>query len=176
MLGTIKNIAKLGGTAFKEGTGMGAKPFMFFAGANTVINMGVDKKPLGESMVKGAFDAVLWTYAMGPMTAWTFATQGPQLGVAVAEAQRVNSSKWNAMHHHEMGGQYQDTQAAYDMRRAGTQSIQDSMLNTMNASMGSSPATMRQSAMQAIQGSQLNGRSSLGSEARLMHRSYRDRG
>ena len=175
MIGMIRAGLKTSSKAFRAGTGMSAGGFATWTAINTAVNVGVEKQPLGQSLVKGAAEAVLWEYATGPMMAWTFATQGPQLGVAIAEAQRMHSNQWNQRHYHSIGGNYQDTQSAYDMRRAGSSAIQDSMTSLANSAYtsASSPATMRQSAMQAIQGSQLNGRSSLGTEARLMHRSFR---
>lgn len=93
---------------------------------------------------KAAATGLAWEMMPGMMLAF----QAPELvgGLAKAGVKWYETSKANyRLSHYQgsLGGGYRDTEQA---------------------------ATMRQAAVQAIQGSRLNARSALGDEARLMHR------
>jgi hypothetical protein len=97
---------------------------------------------LGTASVKAGANAILWSALPGPMAALTFA---PALAGAAFKAGTFVHHKqqwWNMQHKNSgvVGGQYIDSQRAQ---------------------------TMRQAAVQAIQGSKLNARSALGGEARI---------
>lgn len=97
---------------------------------------------VGTAAVKAGANYMLWSALPGPMTALTFA---PMVASGAMKAGTFFNHKqqwWNQQHRpgNTVGGQYMDTQRAQ---------------------------TMRQAAVQAIQGSKLNARSALGGEAQL---------
>lgn len=98
---------------------------------------------LGTAVVKAGAQQIYWTMAPTLAAVTTF---GPMIGEGAIAAGRFAHSKqqwWNKQFQHDgmVGGQYVDTQRAQ---------------------------TMRQAAVQAIQGSKMNARSALGGEARIM--------
>lgn len=102
---------------------------------------------LGESLIKGTADAAMWAIAPGLM--WT--AFGAQLGgVAVKGAYNYNANL--------------DSRYYERMQNAGANF---NYIDTRQA------VTMRQAAVQAIQGSKMNARNALGGEASLMHRTKR---
>lgn len=118
-----------------------------FAGTavfDTYFNM-KNGDDFGTAAVKGAFDGMLWAtapYVMG-------AVQVAQVGTAAFNGyntwMRQQKQWWNRQFLPNFGGNYQDTRRAQ---------------------------TMRQAAIQAIQGSKLNARSALGGEARLINQNF----
>lgn len=97
---------------------------------------------IGTAGVKAGANYMLWAALPGPMTAFTF---GPALaGAAMQTGTFINKKQqwWNQQFRpgNTVGGNYMDTQRAQ---------------------------TMRQAAVQAIQGSKLNARSALGGEAQI---------
>jgi hypothetical protein len=91
---------------------------------------------------------VAWAVAPGVMWAVTGAQLAPALAQGYMNANNTLRGKYNANHRPGTMFSYTDTQQA---------------------------ATMRQAAVQAIQGSKMNARNALGGEAALMHRGYGDR-
>jgi hypothetical protein len=118
--------------------------FAGMVGIETVSNLH-EGKGFGESIVKGAAVGVLQNVVgFGPLFAYSIASSAP----ALAGAAMTWNDKLNAQHRAQrdpnyLNFNYTDTEQAL---------------------------TMRQAAVQAIQGSKLNARSALGGEARLMHR------
>lgn len=101
----------------------------------------------GQSMGTALKDAVIqgaaWTVAPEIMNAQMLYDLGSSIGPALVEKYKRDKFAWKEGFKHNMGGRgFADTQAS---------------------------ATMRQRAVQAIQGSRLNARSALGREASLMH-------
>jgi hypothetical protein len=97
---------------------------------------------VGTAAVKAGANYVEWSMAPGPMTALTF---GPALAGAAMQAGTFINRKeqwWDKQFRpgNTVGGNYMDSQRAQ---------------------------TMRQAAVQAIQGSKLNARSALGGEAQI---------
>lgn len=110
------------------------------AGIDTFMNM-KQGDDFGTAALKGVATGMLWATMPGIMTAHLAATTAPGMINAANQYKRQKESWWYKQHLPNFGGQYQDTQRAQ---------------------------TMRQSAVQAIQGSKLNARSALGGEARLL--------
>lgn len=123
-----------------------AGAFAMGAGIDTFMNMRAGDD-FGTAAVKGAFSGMLWTAMPGVMTAVSVAEMGPALFNGYQNWMREKESWFNRQSLPNFGGNYQDTRRAL---------------------------TMRQSAVEAIQGSKLNARSALGGEAKLiaqnMHR------
>jgi hypothetical protein len=114
-----------------------------FAGGfaiDTFLNM-KSGDDFGTAAVKGAFTGMLWHTMPGIMTAASVAQIAPAAINGVASWKRQKEAWWNQQFLPNFGGNYRDTQRAL---------------------------TMRQSAVQAIQGSKLNARSALGGEAKLL--------
>ena len=97
---------------------------------------------LGTAAVKTAANQILWAAAPGPMAALTFTPMLAKGAMAVGTFAHHKQQWWNMQHKPTgiVGGQYVDTQRAQ---------------------------TMRQAAVQAIQGSKMNARSALGGEAKI---------
>lgn len=98
---------------------------------------------LGTAAFKAAGTAMLWTIAPGAMTAQMVGSLGVQGVVGYQNWKRHAQENYRMQSYQgRVGGGYQDTQRAM---------------------------TMRQAAVQAIQGSKLNARSALGGEAQLIN-------
>lgn len=97
---------------------------------------------IGTAGVKAGANYMLWSALPGPMTALTFAPMVAKGAMQAGTFMNHKQQWWNKQFHpgNTVGGQYMDTQRAQ---------------------------TMRQAAVQAIQGSKLNARSALGGEAQL---------
>ncbi|UNY39947.1 hypothetical protein KLEB273_gp009 [Bacillus phage vB_BauM_KLEB27-3] len=116
-----------------------------FGLVDTYMNM-KQGDDLGTAALKATGTAMLWTAAPGAMTAYTVATTLPSVAAGVTNWHKQRSEWWQQQHiRGQVGGGYQDTQAAL---------------------------TMRQAAVQQIQGNKLNARSALGGEARIFSESY----
>lgn len=126
----------------KESTARGFSKIGFGLGMgiDTYMNLKAGDN-LGTAAVKGAVTGMLWTTMPGLMTAHMLATSMPGVVSAVNNWTRQKEVWWNQAHRGNFGGNYQDTQRAL---------------------------TMRQAAVEAIQGSKLNARSALGGEARIL--------
>ncbi len=116
------------------------------------IGMGVDTymniksgDDVGTALVKGAFSGMLWTTMPGIMAATQVAQIAPAAFTGYQNWKNQKKQWWNTQFMPNFGGNYQDTQRAL---------------------------TMRQAAIQAIQGSKLNARSALGGEARLLSENF----
>jgi len=105
-------------------------------------------EPLGPSLLKAVPAAAAWATMPGLMTAGLIGQAAGTLVPAYIRGNNKLSSKYNALHNSNTQFQAMDTEQA---------------------------ATMRQAAVQAIQGSKLNARNALGGEASLMHRNYNSR-
>lgn len=104
---------------------------------------------LGSSFLKSLGEGALW--AVAPTTMWTTQFIAPMAVGSVKAGMAFNDRlKTNYRNNTKVGTNftYRDTRSAY---------------------------TMRQAAVQAIQGSKMNARNALGGEAALMHRSYKTR-
>lgn len=99
---------------------------------------------VGTAAIKSAASYAMWTTAAPAMWTYTAATMGAAGVSAAYQWRREQAEKWHWMQRptREVGGGFNDTSRAQ---------------------------TMRQAAVQAIQGSKLNARSALGGEARLFH-------
>lgn len=110
------------------------------AGLDTVMNM-ANGDSFGTAAVKGAASGMLWTTAPGIMGAIMV---GELAATGISAANQFSRSRkdwWNQQFRPNFGGSYVDSQRAL---------------------------TMRQAAVQAIQGSKMNARSALGGEARIL--------
>lgn len=110
-------------------------------GISTAMNVsGGDN--LGTGLAKAGVETALWAYAPWIMGAHMAATTIPDLAISGQQwmRQREDAYKMN-YYRGTVGGNYVDTQRA---------------------------ATMRQAAVQAINGSKLNARSALGGEAKIL--------
>jgi len=98
---------------------------------------------IGTAAVKAGTNQILWSMAPVPMGIATFGAPLAQGAYQAGVFHYRKQQWWNKQFHPngEVGGNYMDSQRAL---------------------------TMRQAAVQAIQGSKLNARSSLGGEARIM--------
>lgn len=112
-----------------------------FTGIDTVMNM-KQGDSFGTAAFKGVASGMLWTTMPGIMTAHMLATSAPGVVSAVNQYKRQKELWWNQAHRGNFGGNYVDTRRAQ---------------------------TMRQAALEAIQGSKLNARSALGGEARILN-------
>jgi hypothetical protein len=134
-----------GNQAGAQSTGRGAK---FLTKGN--IGFGLLSVPLnmaggddaGTAVLRAGAETALWYTAPTLMGIHMAATMIPQGAAAAHQWHRGKKSQWNNAHlRGQVGGNYQDSQRAL---------------------------TMRQAAVQAIQGSKLNARSALGGEARIL--------
>lgn len=97
---------------------------------------------VGTAVLRAGAETALWYAAPGLMGIHMAATMIPEVASAGYQWHRQATSKWNQAHlQGQVGGNYQDSQRAL---------------------------TMRQAAVQAIQGNKLNARSALGGEARIL--------
>lgn len=101
----------------------------------------------GESIIKGTADAAMWAIAPGVM--WT------AFGASIAGSVGKGIYNYNA----NLDSRY------YERMQAAKSNF--NYVDTRQA------VTMRQAAVQAIQGSKMNARNALGGEASLMHRTKR---
>jgi len=100
----------------------------------------------GTAILKAGASAALWHTAPHVMAAYTAATTIPQVASAGYMWHQQRKQWWNKQFlHGTVGGGYQDTQRAL---------------------------TMRQAALQEIQGSKLNARSALGGEAKILSNNW----
>lgn len=99
---------------------------------------------IGTAAIKSAASYALWTTAAPAMWTYTAATVGVQATEAAYTWRKQKAEQWHAMQRptRVVGNGFNDTSRAQ---------------------------TMRQAAVQAIQGSKMNARSALGGEARLFH-------
>ena len=99
---------------------------------------------VGTAAVKTAATYFAWSAAAPVMWTHTAATTGLSAAEAAYTWRRQKAEEWQRLNRPDrsVGGNYIDTQGAQ---------------------------TMRQAAVQAIQGSKLNARSALGGEARIFH-------
>lgn len=128
------------GEAGKSSVLKGSLGFVGWGGLDAYMNM-KEGDDFGTAAVKGAATGMLWTVAPGPMWAATLAPLARDGAIAAQQWHKGKSDWWQQQHLPNFGGQYQDTQRAM---------------------------TMRQAAVQQIQGSKLNARSALGGEAKLL--------
>lgn len=100
----------------------------------------------GTAMLKAGVSTALWHTMPGIMTAHMAATTVPTAVAAYTNWKKKSLENWNRQHlQGTVGGNYQDTQRAM---------------------------TMRQAAVEAIQGSKMNARSALGGEARILNQNW----
>lgn len=121
--------------------------FGAFAGTaviDTILNIH-DGDDFGTAAVKGAFDGMLLVTAPYVMGAIELGQIGSAAYAGYHQYQRQQQSWWNKQFAPNFGGNYQDTRRAQ---------------------------TMRQAAVEAIQGSKLNARSALGGEAKIFAQNF----
>lgn len=129
-------------------TGSMVKNFAGGAVIFTAAEMLMFKESMPTALRKGVVDSALWTVAPGIMTGLMVGSAG----FAGAKALIGGAEQ-----------KYHKNRQMYDkMNRPFQNSWQDTERSY----------TMRQAAVQAIQGSKLNARSAIGGEARLMHRPW----
>lgn len=129
----------------KPGGGLLTKGTIGFGILDAGMNMAAGDD-VGTAVMKSAASTALWHTARGTMMAYTIGTVGTQLWTAGYNWHRQQKAWWNNAHlNGQVGGGYQDTQRAL---------------------------TMRQAAVEAIQGSKLNARSALGGEARILSQNW----
>ncbi|MDK2600728.1 hypothetical protein QO179_24850 [Bacillus stercoris] len=134
-----------GQQSLRSGSKFLTKGTLGFGALDTAMNM-AGGDDFGTALGKGAASAALWYTAPGMMWAYTAATTVPQAVGAGYQWYRQQKDWWNSAHlQGTVGGNYQDTQRAL---------------------------TMRQAAVEAIQGSKLNARSALGGEARILNQNW----
>lgn len=134
-----------GTRSMKPGMGMLTKGNAAFGVVDAGLNM-AGGDDFGTAAFKAAASTALWYTAPGIMTAHMLATTAPALVGAGYNWQRQAKATWRDAHMQgQVGGKYVDTQRAM---------------------------TMRQAAVQAIQGSKLNARSALGGEARILNNNW----
>jgi hypothetical protein len=114
--------------------------FAVGAAIDTVVNM-KSGDDFGTAAVKGAFTGMLWTTAPMLMGAMELGKAIPAAYEGYYNWKREKEQWWNQQFRPNFGGNYQDTRKAL---------------------------TMRQAAVEAIQGSKMNARSALGGEAKLI--------
>jgi hypothetical protein len=116
-----------------------------FAAVEVPMNMAAGDD-FGTAALKAGAGAALWATAPWVMGAHLAATTIPQGLAAAHQWKRQKVNQWNMQHMQgAIGSNYQDTQRAF---------------------------TMRQAAVQVIQGSKMNARSALGGEARILAKSW----
>ena len=140
------NIA--GQQSMVKGLSGAAKGTLAFGALDATMNLAAGDDAATAVMRAGA-SAALWYTAPAIMTMHMAATMTPAMASAYHGWQRNAQTTWNNnFRHGQVGGQYQDTQRAL---------------------------TMRQAAVEAIQGSKLNARSALGGEARIISAGWQQR-
>jgi hypothetical protein len=141
----IQNQINNGNADGARSTGRGAK---FLTKGN--VGFGLLSVPLnmaagddaGTAVLRAGAETALWYTAPAIMGIHMAATMTPQAVGAVNQWHRGKVNQWQKAHlRGQVGGNYQDSQRAM---------------------------TMRQAAVEAIQGSKLNARSALGGEARIL--------
>ncbi len=129
------------------------KPFLSKAAKGSIL-WGAVSVPMnlangddfGTAALRAGAETALWYTAPGIMMTHMAATGLPQLGAAIKNTHKQKVNEWNLQHMlGTIGGNYMDTQRAL---------------------------TMRQAAVQQIQGSKLNAHSALGGEARILAQSW----
>ena len=131
-----------------KGLSGAAKGTLAFGVLDASMNMAAGDDA-GTAVMRAGAAAALWYTAPAIMTMHMAATMTPAIAGAYHSWQRNANSTWNAnFRHGQVGGKYQDTQRAL---------------------------TMRQAAVEAIQGSKLNARSALGGEARIISAGWQQR-
>jgi hypothetical protein len=115
-------------------------------GLNSFANM-QSGDSASTAVIKAIPESIAWAVSPGVMTVYTAAQLLPVAMNGYMTADRTLSSKYNRNHSAGTMFTYQDTNQA---------------------------VTMRQAAVQAIQGSKMNARNALGGEAALMHRNWAD--
>lgn len=143
--GTIEATKKVGRSTMKAAGST--------IGLNFGIGLGIRKltgQSWGQAIVGEAGEAVAMAIAPGAYWTWTIGSMVAGLPGAVYRGGQAMEERYNESRRKlsQPTFRYQDTQQA---------------------------VTMRQAAVQAIQGSKLNARNALGGEASLMHRGYKDR-
>lgn len=129
----------------KPGMGLLTKGNIGFGVVDAGMNMAAGDDA-GTAIGKAAVSTALWFTAPGIMTAHMAATMAPMAAAGVYNWNRQAKTNWQNAHlQGQVGGMYQDTQRAM---------------------------TMRQAAVQAIQGSKMNARSALGGEARILNNNW----
>ncbi|MGW6384419.1 hypothetical protein [Peribacillus butanolivorans] len=100
----------------------------------------------GTAILKAGASSALWATAPWAMGIHLAATTLPQAGAALYQQHRQQVQNWNQQHMQgSLGGTYMDNQRAL---------------------------TMRQAAVEAIQGSKMNARSALGGEAKILSNTW----
>lgn len=129
-------------SAFKK-LGSVATSGTFWFGADLVSNIAAGDN-LGTSVMKAGVSGVLSAASPVLFGVASFAPVVRDMGVGYYNFKREKQAFWNKQfaYNNMVGGNYMDTQRAL---------------------------TMRQAAVQSIQGSKLNARSALGSEARILN-------
>jgi hypothetical protein len=142
----VLSFLERGGNAVgKKGPGLMTKGMIGWAGFETATNM-AGGDDFGTAAIKGTVDSILWTKYAPAMIGYQLATGLPAAGQAAYTWYNQQKQWFNVMHlQGQVGGGYHDTQKAL---------------------------TMRQAAVQAIQGSKLNARSALGGEAMILNQNW----
>lgn len=134
-----------GSRSMKPGMGILTKGNIGFGVLDAGLNLAAGDDA-GTAIGKAAVSTALWFTAPGVMTAHMLATMAPAGIAAGHNWHRQAKSTWrNAHMQGSLGGMYQDSQRAL---------------------------TMRQAAVQEIQGSKMNARSALGGEAKILNNNW----
>jgi hypothetical protein len=134
-----------GAKSMKPGVGLLTKGNIGFGVIDAGMNMAAGDDAF-TAVGKAAVSTALWYTAPGIMTAHLAATTVPSMVGAGVQWHKKQKAGWNQAHLQGMvGGNFQDSQRAL---------------------------TMRQAAVQAIQGSKMNARSALGGEARILSNNW----
>ena len=130
-----------GNQSTQRGAKFLSKGNLAFGALSVPMNM-AGGDDFGTAALRAGAETALWYTAPGLMTAYTAATTIPSVASAGIQWHRGKVNEWNrSFLQGQVGGNYVDTQRAL---------------------------TMRQAAVQSIQGSKLNARSALGGEARIL--------
>lgn len=135
----------MGRTGNAAGMSAATKGLIGWGALSTATNM-AQGDDFTKAAMKGAVDAVLWHNYAPVMWGIEAAKDIPAVGQAAFSWFQQQKQWWNMQHlQGSVGGGYHDTQRAL---------------------------TMRQAAVQAIQGSKLNARSALGGEAQILNQNW----
>jgi hypothetical protein len=116
-----------------------------FAAIDVPMNMAAGDD-FGTAVLRSSASAALWATAPWVMGTHLAATTLPMAGAAIYNTHKQKVNQWNMAHMQgTLGGTYMDTQRA---------------------------VTMRQAAVQAIESSKMNARSSLGGEAKILAQTW----
>ena len=118
---------------------------LFDVGINTFFNV-KEGNSIFTSVLKGTIEAIPYAILPGPMITYDLMRLGGVLAKGAHQYNKALSQRYTNMLNPQPRFTYMDTRQAL---------------------------TMRQAAVQAIQGSKLNARNALGGEAALMHRTTR---